>query len=68
MTPIQLRIDGAEGYGLPLVPRVLAELNEFEVGHVLACLDLDPEQRRCAHAAIEAVQAGRYPASTRKAA
>ena len=34
----QLRIDSATGYGLPLRPEVLAELNEFEVGHIFpAC-------------------------------
>jgi hypothetical protein len=58
---VQLRIDGAAGYGLPLRPEALAELNEFERGHIFACLDLDPEQGACAEAAVLAVLADEYP-------
>jgi hypothetical protein len=65
---IQLRIDGAEGYGLPLRPEALAELSEFELAHICSTLELDADQRRCAQAAVEAVQAGRYPATAREAA
>jgi hypothetical protein len=65
---IQLRIDGAEGYGLPLRPEALAGLSEFEVAHICSCLELDSEQRQCALAAVEAVQAGRYPVAIKEAA
>jgi hypothetical protein len=58
---VQLRIDGASGYGLPLKPERLAELNMFEVGHICLALGLDDEQRACAEAAVAAVAAGAYP-------
>jgi hypothetical protein len=65
---IQLRIDDATGYGLPLRPEALAELSEFERAHIFGSIGLDPEQRQCAEAAIEAVQAGRYLVAIQEAA
>jgi hypothetical protein len=56
---VQQRLD-VQGYALPLDPHVLADLSEFEVAHVLACLDLDDEQRDCAEQAVAAVLAGVY--------
>ena len=61
MNAIQLRIGGAVGCGLPLRPTALVALNEFELHHVLAVLDLDEEQRDCAEAAITSVRDGTYP-------
>ena len=57
---IQPRIDGVAGYGLPLHPEVLAELNPFEVGHICACLRLDPEQEGCVEQAVALVLRGAY--------
>jgi len=63
VSALQLRIDGAVGYGLPLRPEALAELNEFEIAHILGCLDLDDDQTDAAEAAVAAVQAGVYPST-----
>ena len=65
MTAIQPRIDGVMGYGLPLHPEVLAELNEFEVGHIFSVLQLDGEQEQCAEAAIASVRDGTYGKGSR---
>lgn len=59
MSAIQLALD-VRGYALPLRPEVLADLNQFEVGHICACLRLDPEQTACVEQAVEAVDAGTY--------
>jgi hypothetical protein len=61
MTPIQMRIDGAVSYGLPVKPELLAKLNPFELGHVLLVLGLDAEQTACVEQAVAAVRAGSYP-------
>ncbi len=58
---VQLVLDGANGYGLPLKPEALAELNEFEIRHALRCLDLSDEQIAAAEAAVALVREGRYP-------
>lgn len=61
MTPaIQLRLTG-EGYALPLRPEALADLNEFEVRHVLRVLDLDDQQVEVAEAAVALARRGEYP-------
>ena len=57
----QLRIDGVNGYGLPLRPETLAGLDPFTVGHICSTLRLDEEQTSCAEAAVAAVRAGNYP-------
>ena len=57
---LQLRIDGAVGYGLPLRPEALIGLNSFEVGHILMCLRLDSEQVECVEQAVALVRAGAY--------
>ena len=61
VSAVQLRLDGVNGYGLPLRPEALAELTEFEVDHICACLKLDAEQTRCAEAAVALVLTGGYP-------
>jgi hypothetical protein len=61
---VQLRIDGANGYGLPLKPEALAELSEFELRHVLRVLDLDDQQMACAETAVAAVLRGDYGEAT----
>jgi hypothetical protein len=61
MSAIQLRIDGAEGYGLPLAPMALAELSEFERGHIYSTLELHADQRACAEAAVALICQGAYP-------
>jgi hypothetical protein len=58
---VQLRIDGAQGYGLPLKPESLSGLSEFERGHIFATLGLDNEQREAVEAAVAAVRGGTYP-------
>ena len=58
--PIQQRIDGVAGYGLPLRPEALAELSEFELAHILYCLELDDEQIVAAEEAVRRVVAGTY--------
>jgi hypothetical protein len=68
MSAVQLRIDGAAGYGLPLNPAALPELNLFEVGHILACLRLDEEQTAAAEAAVALAREGRYPTGGKAAA
>jgi hypothetical protein len=60
MTGVQLRIDGATGYGLPIRPQALAELSDFEVGHILLCLRLDDEQETCVEQAVALARAGAY--------
>jgi hypothetical protein len=59
MTPVQTRFDGVAGYGLPLRPEALAELSEFERGHMLV-LGLHDEQVAVAEAAVAAVREGSY--------
>lgn len=55
-----MRLD-VKGWNLPLRPELLADLNIFEVGHICMVLKLDDEQTSCIEAAVEAVQAGKYP-------
>lgn len=64
----QLRIDGINGYAVPLRPEVLADLDPLEVAHVCMCLRLDDEQTGCVEEAVAAVRAGCYPARERMAA
>ncbi len=61
----QLVLVGANGYGLPLRPEALADLNQFEVRHALRCLELDDEQIAAAEAAVELARRGRYPGAAR---
>jgi hypothetical protein len=49
-----------QGYGLPLRPQALASLSQFEIRHILRCLDLDGEQIEAAEEAIRRVRQGSY--------
>lgn len=62
---IQLRIDGVKGYGLPLDPVVLAELDPFEVARICMYVNLDDEQESCVEEAVAAVRSDRYPERSR---